>query len=97
MTIQSLIDLPEDYTKVLLRIRDYGEEDVVGLAERLDMNQARLAHIIKALKHKGLILVSSATYEDACIRLSVKGQKLTNYLNPNDTRTPMYIQLLWYG
>ncbi len=83
MTIQSVIDLPKDYEAVLRRVRDNGEEDLASLPGKIDINHSRLSHIIKSLKKKGLIVVSPSTYDGAWVRLSTKGRKLMNYVNPD--------------
>lgn len=72
------IELPRDYALVLQTVHENGEEDFANLAETLRFDRQRLTHIIDALRHKGLIyLTSPATIGmgDAWIRVSAKGRK----------------------
>ncbi len=72
------LELPSDYALVLQTVQENGEEDFANLAETLRFDRQRLAHIIEALRHKGLIYLnrSSRTGSDAWIRLSAKGRKI---------------------
>jgi DNA-binding MarR family transcriptional regulator len=75
------IELPKDYALVLHTVHEHGEEDFTSLAETLRLDRSRLAHIIEALRHRGLIYLSRTTEpvgrygSDAWIRLSAKGRK----------------------
>ena len=72
------IELPRDYALVLQTVQENGEEDFANLAETLRFDRQRLAHIIEALRHKGLIYLSKSSrsdYAGAWIKLSSKGQK----------------------
>lgn len=48
--------LSEDYALVLQQVEEQGEEDIIGLAETLDLDRRRLRHIIAGLHNKGLLL-----------------------------------------
>jgi DNA-binding MarR family transcriptional regulator len=76
------LELPEDYAIVLQQVKEMGEEDFISLAESLRISRPRLMHIVKNLQHKGLILVSRNTYSEAWIRLSVRGQRLMDFMWP---------------
>jgi len=75
------IEIPEDYAIVLQQVDESGAEDFSSLAESLRFDRARLAHIVRALQHKGLI-VTQGFGEDAWIRLSTKGRQLMNSVWP---------------
>lgn len=83
--------LPQDYALVLAQIGDAGREDFTSLAETLRFDSKRLAHIIKALQHKGLILVRQADYSDMWIRLSRRGQRLMANMWPESQGLPQAI------
>jgi hypothetical protein len=76
------VELPEEYALVLQQVEESGEEDFETLAESLRFDRKRLAHIVQALHHKGLIYLNRTAYQDAWIRLSAKGRQLTAYLWP---------------
>ena len=79
------IELPQDYALVLQTVQENGEEDFSNLAETLRFDRPRLAHIIEALRSKGLIYLSHTTrsnYAGAWIRLSAKGRKCMNTIWP---------------
>jgi DNA-binding MarR family transcriptional regulator len=76
------IQLPEDYALVLQQVEESGSEDFSILAESLRIERSRLSHIVKALQHKGLIVMHAAG-EDFRIRLSAKGRQLTAYIWPH--------------
>ncbi len=80
MTTNSLTNMPADYILVLNQINDNGEEEFFRLAERLDVNQSRLSHIIQSLRNKGLVSISMSIWGEILIRLSSKGQKSVNYI-----------------
>lgn len=81
------IELPADYAIVLQQVDENGAENFTSLAESLRFDRARLMHILRALKHKGLI-VTQDMGEDIWIRLSAKGRQLSNYIWPKQS---------WYG
>ncbi|HUS26670.1 MAG TPA: hypothetical protein VMY99_04970 [Nevskiaceae bacterium] len=68
----------QDFALVLQHIKESGEEDLTGLSESLRFDRRRLGHIVQALQHKGLIVVS----RDAWIRLSRKGQRVIRFYWP---------------
>lgn len=82
MTKKNIIDLPDDFALVLQEIRENGEEDLFNLDESLDVSRSRLSHIVQSLRSKGLVSISRSVWGETQIRLSVKGQKLTNYIWP---------------
>jgi hypothetical protein len=69
------IELPVDYALVLQQVDAEGEEDFTNLAETLSYDKRRLAHIIHALQHKGLVHVSWKR-QDGWITLSARGRRL---------------------
>jgi predicted transcriptional regulator len=56
------IQLPEDYALVLQQVEESGSEDFSILAESLRIERSRLSHIVKALQHKGLIVMQARTF-----------------------------------
>lgn len=68
-------ELPTDYALVLQRVNESGEEDFINLAETLSYDKRRLAHIVHALQHKGLVHISWKR-SDGWIRLSSHGRRL---------------------
>lgn len=82
--------LPEDYTLVLRKIREDGEEDFNNLVESLRFERSRLAHIVESLQHKGLILLQGDGQRGFWIRLSSKGQRLMQYLLSDNGFSPSY-------
>lgn len=78
------IELPRDYALVLQTVHENGEEDFANLAETLRFDRQRLAHIVEALRHKGLIYLSRSSRAggDAWIRLSTKGRKIMTTVWP---------------
>lgn len=82
MTKNNLLHLPEDYALVLQQIKENGEEDFLSLAESLSISKGRLHHIIESLHRKRLITINWSKWSESWIRLSAKGQKLTNYIWP---------------
>jgi hypothetical protein len=78
------VELPRDYALVLQTVHENGEEDFSNLAETLRFDRQRLAHIVEALRHKGLIYLnrSSMASGDAWIRLSTKGRKIMQTVWP---------------
>ena len=89
------IELPGDYALVLQTVHENGEEDFANLAETLRFDRKRLAHIIEALRSKGLIYLNRSTSPigrsstDAWIRLSAKGRKCISTIWPESTATGM--------
>jgi len=82
------IELPEEYALVLQQVSETGEEDMDTLAEYLRLDRKRLAHVIQALHHKGLITFSRNAYQSSLIRLSAKGRQLISYVWPESGMTP---------
>ena len=80
-----VIELPEDYAIVLQQVDEIGEEDFTALAETLRFDRKRLAHIVQALRNKGLI---SMTGRGSWIRVSAKGRQLIAYLWPESGMHP---------
>lgn len=81
MAKNSILNLPEDYALVLRQIKENGEEDFPNLTRSLRISKPRLHHIIRALHRKKLITVRTK-WNESWIRLSAKGQRLTNYICP---------------
>lgn len=73
------IELPTDYALVLQQVHAEGEEDFTNLAETLSYDRRRLAHIIHALQHKGLVVVSWKR-SDGWISLSNRGRRVVEAL-----------------
>jgi len=73
------IELPTDYALVLQQVHADGEEDFTNLAETLSYDRRRLSHIVQALQHKGLIVVSWGR-SDGWISLSKRGRRLVETL-----------------
>ncbi len=89
--MQHSIELPGDYALVLQTVQENGEEDFAHLAETLRFDRQRLAHIIDALRSKGLIYLNRTTSgvgrsgTDAWIRLSAKGRKYMTNIWPESS------------
>ena len=81
MKTQTFIDLPEDYALVLQQIMDSDCEEFSSLSEGMRLSRPRLAHIIHALQHKGLVKILHIQ-NAIWIQLSAKGRKLTAYIWP---------------
>lgn len=75
-------ELPEDYALVLQQIGEDGGDDIATLAEALRYDRRRLAHIIQALHHKGLLVINTGMYHESWLSLSAKGKRLMAYLWP---------------
>lgn len=73
------IELPTDYALVLQQVHADGEEDFANLAETLSYDRGRLSHIVQALQHKGLVVVSWGR-SDGWISLSARGRRLVETL-----------------
>lgn len=82
------IMLPADYALVLQQVNESGEEDLETLSESLRVDKKRVAHIVQALHHKGLIYFSRSTYQEPWIRLSAKGRQLVRYVWPESGLNP---------
>lgn len=74
--------LPLDYAMVLQQISDDQGDGFDELAESLRLERSRLAHIVHALHHKGLIRLEGGTGRDMWMSLSAKGKRLMSYLWP---------------
>jgi DNA-binding MarR family transcriptional regulator len=79
------LNVPVDYALVLQQIYDAGEEDMASLSETLRLSRARLAHILEALKHKGLVSTISSSYGAVWFRVSRKGKKYIGQIWPTVT------------
>lgn len=80
------IELPTDYALVLQQVHSEGEEDFTTLAETLNYDRRRLSHILHALQHKGLIVISWQASE-GWILLSARGRRLVEALwSPSQLR-----------
>lgn len=77
--------LPEEYALVLQQVGESGEEDLGTLAEFLRFDSQRLAHIIQALHHKGLVVIEHGQRLGTWIRPSAKGRQLMRSLWPETT------------
>lgn len=75
------VTLPEDYALVLQQVAESGEESMALLAESLRVDRQRLAHIVQALHHKGLIYFTD-TYQEPWVKLSTKGRQLMRTIWP---------------
>lgn len=75
------INLPTDHALVLQQIHDDGVEDFGDLSQELHIGRSRLAHILDALKHKGLISIRNSVYGSS-ISLSKRGKQYVNALWP---------------
>lgn len=82
------IELPQEYALVLQQVSETGEEDLETLAENLRLDRKRLAHIIQALHHKGLIYFTRTAYQSSLIRLSSKGRQFISYIWPESAMMP---------
>lgn len=69
------MNLPADYALVLQQIKNDGENDITSLLESLDVKQSRLKHIVKALKGKRLLFVTTS-YEGMWLKLTRKGERI---------------------
>ncbi|MEI8072728.1 MAG: hypothetical protein WCH00_01380 [Candidatus Saccharibacteria bacterium] len=78
------IDLPLDYAIVLQQIESDGEDDITSLGKALNLNRARLAKIVSALRKKGLVIISDY-HSDMSVRLSRKGEQVIHYLWPENS------------
>jgi hypothetical protein len=67
-------ELPMDYALVLQQVDENGEEDFTNLAESLSYDKRRLAHIVHALQHKGLVRINWKRSE-GWITLSSRGRR----------------------
>ncbi len=75
--------LPLDYAMVLQQINEDDGDGFDDLAENMRLERSRLAHIIRALHHKGLIrLEGGMGGRDMWLSLSAKGRRLMTYLWP---------------
>ncbi len=85
------IELPRDYALVLQTVHESGEEDFANLAETLRFDRPRLAHILEALRHKGLIYLSRSgrSGSEAWIRVSAKGRKCMTTIWPESRHSGM--------
>lgn len=76
-----IIQMPEDYALVLQQVDEIGEENFTTLTESLCLDSARLSHIVRSLKNKGLVKISH-TAQGTLISLSSKGRRLIETIWP---------------
>lgn len=84
------MEMPADYALVLQQIQENGQEDIANLSESLHIRRSRLAHIIEALKRKGLVRLTRDYHSDLWIELSGKGRRLVNYMWPESRLHPSF-------
>jgi hypothetical protein len=82
-------ELPADYKLVLRKIEEDGTEDYNNLVETLRFERPRLAHIVRALQHKGLISFRGDGDRGFWITLSAKGRRFIAYAWP---RLPLLVR-----
>jgi hypothetical protein len=75
-------ELPKDYEIVLWQINEDGTEDYNNLAETLRFERPRLAHIVRALQHKGLVSFRGDGDRGFWITMSAKGRRFIEYAWP---------------
>ncbi|HXH26591.1 MAG TPA: MarR family winged helix-turn-helix transcriptional regulator [Candidatus Acidoferrum sp.] len=85
-----LVKLPADYALVLQQIYEDGLQDFSNLAELLGFDRKRLAHIVQALQHKGLVNITKDMHREAWLSLSAKGQHLIAYVWPESQLKPSW-------
>jgi len=76
------IDLQEDQALVLQQVAESGEEDVRSLSRSLRFDRQRIATILHALHHKGLIYVSQSGRGEPWVGISSRGKRMMLYLWP---------------
>ena len=81
--------LPADYALVLQQLNEDGGEDFATLAEMLRFDRSRIAHIVQALHHKGLVVIRGLERGSPWLMLSGKGRRLMTYLWPESARPAM--------
>lgn len=84
------MEMPADYALVLQQIQENGQDDIANLSESLHIRRSRLAHIIEALKRKGLIRLTRDYHSDLWIELSGKGRRLVSYMWPESKLHPSF-------
>ncbi|MDB5183138.1 MAG: hypothetical protein JWO47_922 [Candidatus Saccharibacteria bacterium] len=82
MKKNAIVDLPKDFKLVLRQIRSDKADDLTMLSELLNINRARLSHIVKALRQKGLVKISNQGFGEMWVRLSSRGTKLIGSVWP---------------
>ena len=81
--------LPADYALVLQQIGEDDGDDLATLAETLRFDRGRIAHIVQALHHKGLVVIRGLERGSPWLMLSGKGKRLMVYLWPESARPVM--------
>lgn len=84
------LELPEDYTVVLLKLKTDGTDDYTNLVESLRFDRLRLAHIVRSLQHKGLISLRGNGTRGFWVSLSAKGQRFMSNPWPEVGLRPSY-------
>jgi DNA-binding IclR family transcriptional regulator len=74
-------ELPEEYAIVLQQINEDGGDNIDDLVDTVRVDKSRLAHIVSALHHRGLVTVENLGYEP-WLTVSAKGRRLIHYLWP---------------
>ncbi|CAN5131900.1 hypothetical protein BH09PAT3_BH09PAT3_3490 [soil metagenome] len=80
--MHKVTELPEEYAIVLQQIDEDGGEEFNDLVENIHIERSRLAHIVKSLQHKGLIVLKGDGQRGFWIQLSRKGEQLMRYMWP---------------
>lgn len=80
------VKLSDEYAIVLQQVEEAGGEDFGTLADVLRFDRQRLAHIVAALRNKGLIVLNRDGHNDMWIRVSSKGHRLIQYIWPETTQ-----------
>jgi predicted transcriptional regulator len=76
------IDLQEDQALVLQQVAENGEEDIRSLSRSLRFDRQRIAAILHALHHKGLIYISQSGHGEPGVSISSRGKRMMIYLWP---------------
>jgi DNA-binding MarR family transcriptional regulator len=81
--------LPLDYAMVLQQIHEDKGDGFDDLADSLRIERSRLAHLVHALQHKGLIrLEGGLGGREIWLSLSAKGRRFITYLWPESRPLP---------
>jgi DNA-binding MarR family transcriptional regulator len=81
MNMNSKLTLSTDEALVLQHISESGEDDIIGLAQSLQMSRQRVAALLTHLKNKGLVRIKT-TYGDWWVQTSRKGSALVQNMWP---------------
>jgi DNA-binding MarR family transcriptional regulator len=82
MRKNAIVDLPKDFKLVLRQIRRDKADDLTMLSETLNIQRARLSHIVASLRQKGLVKISNHGLGEIWVRLSSRGAKLIGNVWP---------------